>query len=362
MAELNYKDYETKAAGWFSSFGWKGNPFTLKISPSIFIGYEAQVKAALRFISERHKIALVSGPTGAGKTSMLKWIESKHPASLYISKPPAKPEEFVQIFLSAFPIPLLERILGRKPSLYNLNGYLNRRLGGKQLLVLLDESHETSRDVLEWLRVLADQIDNVSLILAGLPLIEDKIRQTLETFDQRITSRIRLLALTEAETAELIRKRIESEGGSGTKPFTEDAVREIYKKTGGFPREILKLCDRLVNDAIEKNLREIDGKSIGDYREIKEEPVAAVQQPEQRIGELPLKQKKLIGALSQKSWLSPSDLAEQLEGYQSREHAIRSINNILKRLLDDGLVQREPRGKAFVYSLTPKTKTIMVES
>lgn len=364
MIENDFKEFEKKVNEWFLSFGWKGNPFTLKISPSIFIGYEAQVKAALRFISERHKIALIAGPTGAGKTSMLKWIEANHPAiSLYISKPPAKPEEFVQIFLGSFPVSFLERLLGRKPNLYSLNEYMNRKLDGKQLLILLDESHETNKDVLEWLRVLVDQIDNVSLILAGLPVLEDKVRQTLETFDQRITSRIKLLALTETETSELIRKRIESEGGSGIKPFTEDAVLEIYKKTGGFPREILKLCDKLVNDAIEKNLREIGGKSIGDYKEIREEPVSAIQQPVQNIEELPQKQKRLIESLSQKNWLTPSDLAEQLGGdYKSREHAIRSINNILKRLLDDGLVQRESRGKAFVYSLTPKTKTIMVES
>jgi type II secretory pathway predicted ATPase ExeA len=361
---IDLKEQEARREKWFSESGWKGNPFTLCINSMIFVGYEAQIKAAMRHISERHKIALITGPTGAGKTSMMRWIEANNSIkTLYITKPPAKPEEFVQIFLDCFPLNFLEKILGRKPNLYNLDAFVNGRLKGKQILILLDESHETNKEVLEWLRVLVDQIENVSLILAGLPVLEDKIRQALETFDQRITSRIKLSALEEAETMELIKMRIEGEGGSGIKPFTDEAVREIFRKTGGFPREILKLCDKLVNDAIEKEMKVIDGNDIGDYRDIKEEPVSSVQQPVQTLSDLPFKQKKLIEALSQKTWLTPSDIAEQMEGnYRSKEHAIRSINNILKRLMGDGLVQRESRGKAFVYTLTPKTKTLMVES
>ncbi len=118
-----------------------------------------------------------------------------------------------------------------------------------------------------------------------------------------------------------------------------------------------------MNDAIENGKNAIDEKDIGGYREIKEEPVAAVQQPIQSLADLPQKQKKILDALSQKTWLTPADLAEHLGGdYKSKEHAIRSINNILKRLMDEGLAQRESRGKAFMYSLTPKTKTLMVES
>lgn len=365
MIENEFKEFETKIKDWFSKFGWNGNPFTLQIPPKIFIGYEAQVKAVLRHISEKHKIAVIIGPTGAGKTTMLKWVETNHPSikTLYISKPPSKPEEFVQIFLDAFPLSFFQKLLGRKPNLYNLNEYMNRKLNEKQFLILLDESHETNKEVFEWLRVLVDQTENISLVLAGLPVLEDKIKQTLETFDQRITSRIKLVALNGPETLELIRKRIESRGGSGIKPFTDEAVRAIFSKTGGFPREILKLCDRLVNDAIEKGIDTIDGKDILEYKEVKEEPVSAVQQPVQTLVELPAKQRKILEALSQKTWLTPSDLAEHLkEGYKSKEHAIRSINNILKRLMLDGLVQRESRGKAFMYSLTPKTKTIMVES
>jgi len=77
----------------FPRYNWSENPFSLKIDPKLFTGYEEQVKAALRHIESKHKIAVVTGATGAGKTHMLKWLESESSgvARLYVSKPPQKP-------------------------------------------------------------------------------------------------------------------------------------------------------------------------------------------------------------------------------------------------------------------------------
>ncbi len=353
----------------FEMHHWRENPFTLKISPNIFIGYQEQRRAVLQHIGEKHKIALLLGPTGAGKTNMLKWLEENHRQlkTLYISKPPQQPEEFITIFLEAFPLGIIERLFRKKPSLFNLPAYINKKFRA-QLLILLDESHEISRESLEWLRVLTDQIESVSLLVAGLPVLESKIRDNLETFEQRITRRIRLTSLNEQETEELIRTRIESVGGSGTAPFSEDALQAIYKTTGGFPREVLKFCDKLVGDALEKGVETIDASFVGQYTEFKEKPeeavVAAVPQPAISIQELPYKQRKLLELLSKKDWLTPTQIAEELgtESYKSEDHAVRSINNILHRLMIEGFVQRETKGKAFMYTLTPKVKTLFVEA
>ncbi len=354
---------------WFSKFNWRENPFTFKISPDVFTGYEVQVNAALRHISEHHKIAIITGPTGAGKTTMLKWIEMSHKSlkTLYLSKPPFDPNDFVKIFTTFFGFNLIERLFSRNITIFNLPAYINRKLRDKQLVLLIDEAHETNKDVLEWLRVLVDQIDDVSMILAGLPSLEDKIKNKLETFDQRITTRIKLSSLSKAETRELIKKRIESVGGEDIKPFTEDSIAEIFRRTGGFPREVIKLCDKLVNSAIESEKYEIDVGNIMNYREVKSEPVASSVQPKFSIKELPYKQRKILELLSANDWLTPAAIAERLaeqlgEVYKTESHAIRSVNNILKRMMKDGLVERETRGKTFVYRLTPKTKTVFVEA
>lgn len=357
----------------FEKWGWKENPFTLKIDPKLFTGYDHQVRAAMRHLNEKHKIALLTGPTGSGKTMMLKWIEMHMPhGTIYLTKPPQKPEEFVDIFLQIFPVGFWSKIFRVKPSLYSLPKYLNKKTEKNHLVFLIDEAHETNKDVLEWLRVLTDQIDSMSLVVAGLPNFENTLK-SLETFDQRITTRISLNALEKDETKDLIRKRIENVGGSGTIPFSEAAIDRIYSRTGGFPREVIKMCNRLVNTALEKELDIIDEKDIEEHREI-ELPKVRVDEPkvtfspkppsEEQFRGLPYKQGKIVEVLSRKDWLTPTAISEELgyEKYKSKNHAIRSVNNILRRLMLDGFVQREARGKAFMYALTPKVKTLFVES
>ncbi|MFH0928933.1 MAG: AAA family ATPase [Candidatus Aenigmatarchaeota archaeon] len=357
----------------FSKWGWTENPFVLRIDPNLFVGYDNQVKAALKHIENKHKIALITGRTGAGKTTFLKWVEKNYDASkFYVSKPPQNPDEFVTLFTDLFGISFLERLFGNKPSLYNLPKYVNKKLKGKHLVFLLDEIHETNKEVLEWLRVLVDQIDNISLVMAGMPVVEEKLSE-LQTLDQRITTRINLISLDKIETKELIKRRIESVGGKGILPFTEDSVGRIYDKTGGFPREILKLCDRLVNSALEKGMDAITLKDIEEHKEI-ELPKVRVDEPkvtfmprppsDEQIRNLPFKQRKILELLSKRDWLTPTTIVEELEmkSYKSKGHAVRSVNNILRRLMLDGYVQREGRGKAFMYALTPKVKTMFVEN
>jgi len=357
-----------------SKWGWKENPFVLKIDPKLFVGYDDQVKAVHNHIKNKHKIALVSGNTGSGKTTFLKWLEMNYDMSkLYVSKPPEKPEELVNIFTDIFGISFFERLLGKKPTLYNLPNYINRKLKDEHLVFLIDEAHETNKNVLEWLRVLTDQVNNVSLVIAGMPILENKIKSELETLDQRITTRITLSSLNRIETKQLIQRRIESAGGRGIEPFTDAALEKIYERTGGFPREVLKYCDRLVNTALEKNLDVIDEKGIEEHREI-ELPKVRVEEPvvtfmpkppsEEQFRGLPYKQRKILEALSKRDWLIPTAIVDELDmkSYKTKGHAIRSVNNILKRLMLDGYVQREARGKAFMYALTPKIKTLFVQS
>ncbi|NIO44096.1 MAG: AAA family ATPase [Candidatus Aenigmarchaeota archaeon] len=358
----------------FTKWGWKENPFVLKIDPKLFVGYNEQVNAVLNHIKNKHRVALITGRTGAGKSTFLKWLETNYDTSkLYVSKPPEKSEDFVRVFTDIFGFSIWERILRKRPSLYNLHEYINKKIKGEHLVFLVDEAHETNKEVLEWLRVLTDQIDNVSLVMAGMPVLEDNIKKELETLDQRITTRINLISLEKHEIKELIKKRIEDVGGKGIEPFTEEALEKIYERTGGFPREVLKFCNRLINSALEKNLNVVDEKLIEEHKEIKlpkvrlEEPVVTfMPKPptDEQFRDLPLKQKMILELLSNKDWLTPRAIVEDLElrGYKTKGHAIRSINNILKRLMLDGYVQREARGKAFMYALTPKVKTLFVES
>ena len=76
---------------------------------------------------------------------------------------------------------------------------------------------------------------------------------------------------------------------------------------------------------------------------------------------MPKRQQEIIESIrSGKS--TPSDIIDSLNlsKYKTRQHAVRSINNILQRLMKEGIIDREKQGKTYVYLLGPKIKSVAV--
>jgi general secretion pathway protein A len=69
-------------------------------------------------------------------------------------------------------------------------------------------------------------------------------RPELEQLAQRVIARYHLRALSEAETAQYIRHRLEVCGLERPLPFDRAALRRIHALAGGVPRRINLLCDR----------------------------------------------------------------------------------------------------------------------
>lgn len=355
---------EENVNNWLTNTGWKENPFTLKIFPSLFIGYNSEREKLYYHIRGGHKFCLISGATGSGKTTLLKSIENQFEDSrkvCYLSKPPSI-DEMTNLFLNIFKPSIFQRIFGLNVRIQDLPDYINKKLDNNKFLFLMDEAHEADLSTLEWLRTITDQVENMQLVIAGLPSLDHKLKENLETLLERITTRVELTTLTQDETKELIKKRIEYAGGNSIEPFTEEVIREIYQETGGFPREVLKLCDKLVTEAIKNRKNVIDDlKTI--KREEKEMPRRG-KTKEDVMKELSYKQRKIIKILSKEENLFPSEIAERfgLEKYKTRQHAIRSVNNIMRRLMKEDCVTRERKGKGYVYFLKPRIRNLLVES
>lgn len=355
-------DYEDEINAWFDDVGLEKNPFTLRINPDLFVGYDDELRKLIHHIQEDRKFALISGATGSGKTTLLRLIQDsfngKHEV-LYLSKPPEY-DEIVDIFTDKYKPPFLRRIFGLNVSIHDLPEYLNKRLR-ENLLLLVDEVHESDVKVLQWLRTITDQVDNIQLIMAGLPSIDKKLRENVETLKSRVTTRIDLTTLSENETMDLLERRVEDAGGEGLGPFTEDCVKQIYEKTGGFPREILKISDKMIEWALEKGKREIEG--LQDFED-EEDKGGRKERGKDFLKDLPYKQREIVKILSDEDELFPSEIAERLgtDSYKTKQHAVRSVNNILRRLLKEDVLERKKRGKGYVYFLDTKTKNLLVDT
>ncbi len=345
------------ASEWFAEMGWKNNPFTFSILPELFVGYRSQLERALLALEERHKIVYLAGPTGSGKTTFLKLLEEQLPKEfdvLYMAKPPRQSEKFIDVFNNKYKKPWYAFWNSEIKNLYEIPAVLNAKLKGKHLVVMLDEVHESEIEALEWLRVLGDQVDNMSVLLSGLPIFESHLKDNLETFRKRIAVKIELVSLTKEETAALVRKRIQHVGGSGSE-FSPDVLEFIFAQSGGFPREVLRICDELVNQAILSGTKEFSVSPVA-----QEEIVSQVSLS--IIDEMTPMQKNIIELLA-KNPMSPGDIANatDLAKYKSRQHAVRSINNVMKKLYEDGYLERRRSDKAYIYSLSGKLRTIVVK-
>lgn len=355
--------------------GWSTNPFSFRVYSDIHIGYKSQIRSVIKAIESLDKFTVVLGPTGSGKTNMLKHIHHNYKEDYevhYLPKPPSNEQELFHYLKNELLTPSLISRLFNSYSIYNIHRHLQRKLNQPTLL-LIDEGHESPVSVLEWIRSALDLIDNLIVVTAGLPKFEEVLRDDVNTLYSRATDILRLNSLGKSETVDLVRKRIEYVGGRDVGPFTREALIRIYELTGGFPREVLRACNILIKAAAADNCSLIDPDFVNSTQikqensyELSEAEVANrgdegdradnAEMDRSFIEELNFsdKQSKVLHAILDRDKASARDIASDLgfQDYNNELTAIRSVNNMLKRLMDDNIVQREKKGRSYYYYLS----------
>ena len=141
---------------------------------------------------------------------------------------------------------------------------LQNHAQGRNTVLLVDEAQHLQPEVLEQVRLLTNLETNtkklLQIVLVGQPELNAILaRPELRQLNQRITARYKILPLSYEETRAYVNHRLQVAGLPGGQAlFPESVIKGIYQKTGGLPRLINLLCDRILMGTYGQNKTHVD--------------------------------------------------------------------------------------------------------
>lgn len=238
-------------------FGLTRNPFDLTPDPASFVSTKRhnEALAALYYGIRWHKgFVVVTGEVGTGKTLLLRCLlrllkDSRDVTYAYLFNSRLSSTEFLQYILSDFGLASSGR--NKSELLFDFGQFLLSR-GTKRLttVLIIDEAHHLSDDLLEEVRLLSnlETTDDklLQIVLVGQPELDEKLDSIgLRQLKQRIALRAQLSSLEREETTEYIVKRLQIAGADPkrTPIFPADAITSVYRYSQGLPRLINTICE-----------------------------------------------------------------------------------------------------------------------
>lgn len=251
-----------------SFFGLTEYPFNLTPDPKFVVSTPEyhEILAGLYYGIEMAKgLTVVTGEVGTGKTTALRWIIRRFESGVlasYIVNPHLSVDEFY---------PHLAGMLGlkhwsNKSELLSQLGSLleQRHQRGLRTILIVDEAHELSDEVMEEIRLLlnfeSDTAKHLQIILTGQPELIERLRQpNLRQLKQRVAFRCKIPTLPNVnEVRRFITDRLKIAGRKGPDIFTPEAIDLIYQCSEGIPRQINNICDNAMLLAYSGNKTIVD--------------------------------------------------------------------------------------------------------
>jgi len=240
----------------------KRMPFQKDIDPKdIFAcGPAEELPRRLEHMKLKRGMMLLTGPSGTGKTLHIRAFVEKLNPNLF--KPVYTPLATVNIidFYRQLSVLLGGESFYRKSPLFDSiqNSIRNYVLNNKKVpVIIFDEAHLLKIDNFYELQIITnfnmDSSDPALVILIGQPHLRERLLiPVLRSFNQRISLKYHLPALTKEETASYVHHRL-ALAGLKDPLFNQNALNAIYQNSSGIPGMIDALCTKTMTlGAIEK--------------------------------------------------------------------------------------------------------------
>ena len=235
-------------------------------------------------IKQKKGFVAITGDVGVGKTTVLRtYLESAEKSQLkivYVFNARLTFEGLIRTIFQELGITVnTDDTMEMVNQLYEFL-IAEYKLGNSVVLVV-DEAQNMPIETLENLRMLSNLETSkdklIQIVLAGQPEFEEMLNLSrLRQLRQRIAVRSRILALTEEESLDYIKHRLQMVGSNHSLVFTKGALKKILMESRGIPRVINILCDNSLITGFGYQQKPVSAKIvrevIADFRGEKRRP------------------------------------------------------------------------------------------
>ncbi|MES9991837.1 MAG: XrtA/PEP-CTERM system-associated ATPase [Candidatus Thiodiazotropha sp.] len=238
-------------------YKFDGKPFQLTPDHKFFFNSKGHNRAMayLRYgLEQGEGFIVITGGIGTGKTTLVRnlfdELSNMNVMAAQLVTTQVDPDDMLRMVCASFG--LAHEGLNKATLLHNLEAIARaRHAEGKQMLLVVDEAQNLPPRSVEELRMLSNfQVNNKALVQTFL-LGQEEFKRTLqspgmEQVRQRIIASYHLDPLSAEETEKYILHRLQLVGWKEDPQFAEGVFPMIFEFTGGVPRRINAMCDRMM--------------------------------------------------------------------------------------------------------------------
>jgi putative secretion ATPase (PEP-CTERM system associated) len=267
-------------------YGLTEKPFQTNPDPSFFFGsrQHRRAMAYLEYGLHRNEgFIVITGEVGAGKTTLVRSLLSKLDPDKFIAahlvSTQLDADNALRLVASVFGIPTAAET--KADLLVALEAFLvSVYRSGKRCLLVVDEAQNLSMQAVEELRMLSNFQLNTHALLQSFLVGQPEFRYTLQSpqltqLRQRVIAACHIGPMDATETQAYIEHRLGHCGWTNSPSFSPDAFPAIYEGSGGIPRRINAICDRLLLSGFLSNTKAFAEADVFEVvREIENETLA----------------------------------------------------------------------------------------
>lgn len=256
-------------------YGLSDKPFRLRPDPHFFFGSKGHKRAMAYLeygLSHGEGFIVITGEVGAGKTTLVRNLFNQLPSdkivAAHIVNTHLDADDTLRTVVAAFGLPYENA--SKTAMLTRLEQFLRAcDQEGKRALLVVDEAQNLTPRAVEELRMLSNfQTDEKSLLqtfLLGQPEFRTTLHSAgMQQLRQRVTASYHLGPMDAEETRAYIEHRLRTVGWHDDPTFSDNAHAAIFDYSGGIPRKVNALCDRLLLMGYLEELHALKEKDVNE--------------------------------------------------------------------------------------------------